>query len=56
MNTDETKESPSTQKIQLFGIPSEVSFGKPTVMQWYPHWQYFLAIEARPWSGQSPTG
>jgi hypothetical protein len=46
MNTDETKESPSTQKIQLFSIPSEVSFGKPTVMQRYPHWQYFLAIEA----------
>ena len=46
MNTDETKESPSTQKIQPFSIVSEEFFGKPAVMQWHPHWQYFLAIEA----------
>lgn len=46
MNADETKELPAAQKISLFSITSEVSFGKPTVMQWYPHWQYFLAIEA----------
>jgi hypothetical protein len=46
MNTDETKELPSTQIIKPFSIPSEEFFGKPTIMQWYPHWQYFLAIES----------
>jgi hypothetical protein len=33
------------QIIQRTGIPTQESFGRPTVLTTYPHWQYFLALE-----------
>jgi hypothetical protein len=46
MNTDEAKEKPAPQVIKPVDIPSEESFGTPTIMKSYPYWQYFLALEA----------
>jgi hypothetical protein len=47
MNTEQlsSKQGKSQTITNVGGIPSEESFGDPTILTTYPHWQYFLALE-----------
>jgi hypothetical protein len=39
-------DNPPDHIIRPVGIPSAEAFGTPTLMETFPHWQYFLAIES----------